>query len=78
KEWVSVNKIRRYSKFENVNICMDEVERLGFFIELELLIDDTMKKDYESVLLDYANSLGIDTTRRINSHYDTMISELDK
>lgn len=78
QEWVSVNKIRRYSKYENVNICMDKVERLGCFIELELLIDENDNKDYESVLLDYASKLGIDVSRRINSHYDTMISELDK
>lgn len=78
QEWVSVNKIRTYSKYENVNICMDEVERLGCFIELELLIDENDDKDYESILLEYANKMGIDTDKRINSHYDTMISELDK
>lgn len=78
KEWVQVIKKRRYSKYENVNICMDEVERLGYFIELELLIDESDDKDYESILLDYAKILGIDTNKRINSHYDTMISELDK
>ncbi len=78
KEWVQVNKKRVYSKYDDVNICMDEVERLGYFIELELLIDENDEKDYESILLDYAKKLGIDTARRINSHYDTMISELDK
>ena len=78
KEWVQVNKKRVYSKYDDVNICMDEVERLGYFIELELLIDENDEKDYESILLDYAKKLGIDTDRRINSHYDTMISELDK
>ena len=78
QEWVQVNKVRRYSKYENVNVCMDEVERLGCFIELELLIEDNDDKDYESILLDYASKLGIDASRRINSHYDTMISELDK
>lgn len=28
KEWVQVNKKRRYSKYQNYNICIDEVERL--------------------------------------------------
>lgn len=78
QEWVTVNKVRRYSKYENVSICMDEVERLGYFIELELLIEDSDDLDYESVLLDYATKLGIDASRRINSHYDTMISEINK
>lgn len=78
KPWVQVNKKRKYSKYKDVNICMDEVERLGCFIELELLIDESNDVDYESELLSVANTLGIDTENRINSHYDTMISELDK
>lgn len=78
KPWVQVNKKRKYSKYNNVNICMDEVERLGCFIELELLIDENNDIDYERELLAVADTLGIDTSMRINSHYDTMISELDK
>ncbi len=77
KPWVQVNKKRRYSKYENVNICMDEVERLGCFVELELLIADKDDIDYESTLIDIAKQLGINPNNRINSHYDTMISELD-
>lgn len=77
KPWVQVNKKRKYSKYEDVNICMDEVERLGCFIELELLIPEDNDIDYESELLGVAKTLGINPENRINSHYDTMISELD-
>ncbi len=76
KKWVEVKKQRRYTKYKDCNICIDEVERLGNFIELELLIDKKEDIDYEQKLLDYAKELGIDTNNRINSHYDTMISEL--
>lgn len=55
---------------------MDEVERLGFFVELELVIEEENDYDYEKQLLDLAKELGIDIDNRINSHYDTMISEL--
>lgn len=78
KPWVQVNKKRRYSTYEDVNICMDEVERLGNFVELELLVSENNDIDYESKLLSIAHYLGIDTNNRINSHYDTMISELEK
>lgn len=78
KEWVRVNKKRRYSKYENANICIDEVERLGSFVELEYLINDDNTNDYESELLKIAKILGIDTSKQINSHYDTMISELEE
>lgn len=43
KKWVEVNKKRRYFKYLNYNLCIDEVERLGFFIEIELLVDKKIK-----------------------------------
>ena len=76
KEWVQVNKKRQHSKYKDFNICIDEVERLGTFIEIELLVDEDNDGDYENMLLDVAKEMGIDTDHRINSHYDTMISEL--
>ncbi len=75
--WVEVNKKRRYSKYKEYNICIDEVERLGSFIELEILVDKDNKEDYELALLEVAKKLGINPDKRINSHYDTMISELN-
>ena len=78
KEWVQVNKKRRYSKYKEYNICIDEVERLGTFVEIELLINEDNNKDYEEELYKVAKELGIDKDNRINSHYDTMIYELNK
>lgn len=76
KPWVEVNKKRRYSKYQDCNICIDEVERLGSFIELEFLVEDSNIENYEEKLLEIDKILNIDTNNRINSHYDTMISEL--
>ena len=75
--WVEVNKKRRYSNYKEYNICIDEVERLGSFIELEILVDKDNKEDYELALLEVAKKLGINPDKRINSHYDSMISELN-
>ncbi len=75
-KWVEVKKVRRYSQYKDCNICLDSVERLGDFVELELLIPEKENIDYEAKLLAYAQELNIDITKRINSHYDTMISEL--
>ncbi len=77
KPWVEVNKIRRNTKYKDCNICIDEVEKLGSFIELELLINKNDDIDYEHQLLDIAKELNIDTENRVNSHYDTMIYELE-
>lgn len=76
KEWVQVNKKRQYSKYKDYNICIDQVERLGTFIEIEILVDDGDKTDYEEQLLNIAEEMRVDINNRINSHYDTMISEL--
>lgn len=78
KKWVEVNKKRRYTKYKECNVCIDQVEHLGDFVELELLIESNDAVDYEEKLLSIAESLGIDSSNRINSHYDTMISELKK
>ncbi len=77
KPWVEVNKTRRHTKYQDCNICIDEVEKLGSFIELELLINENNNVDYEKQLLAIAKELNIDTTSRVNSHYDTMIYELE-
>lgn len=77
KKWVEVNKKRRHTKYKDCNICIDCVEKLGDFIELELLVEENDSVDYEKYLLSLAEELKIDTNDRINSHYDTMISELN-
>ena len=77
QKWVVVNKKRRYSKYLNYNLCIDEVERLGSFLEIELLVDEEDKKDYISDLLEIAKTFELTEDNIVNSHYDTMISELN-
>lgn len=76
QEWVQVHKKRRYTNYQGYNICLDEVDKLGFFIEIELLVDENDEKNYEENLLQIAEKFGIKNENRVNSHYDTMISEL--
>lgn len=77
KEWVKVNKKRRYTKYMNANICLDEVEQLGSFVEIEIIVpDDDIKDNYDNDLEKIAINLGIDSKNIVNSHYDTMIHNL--
>ncbi len=78
QKWVVVNKKRRYSKYLNYNLCIDEVERLGSFLEIELLVDEEDKKDYISDLLEIAKTFELTEDNIVNSHYDTMISQLEE
>lgn len=77
KKWVEVNKSRVCTKYRGCNICIDQVEKLGNFIELELLVENNDNIDYEEQLLSIAKELNINTAHRIHSHYDTMISKLE-
>lgn len=77
QKWVVVNKKRRYSKYLNYNLCIDEVERLGTFLEIELLVDEEDKKDYIPNLLEVAKLFQLTESDIVNSHYDTMISKLE-
>lgn len=77
KEWVKVNKKRRYTKYMNANICLDEVKQLGSFVEIEIIVpDDDIKDNYDNDLEKIAINLGIDSKNIVNSHYDTMIHNL--
>ena len=78
KEWVQVNKERRYSKYKNCNICMDKVEGLGEFVEVEMLVSEQDDVDYKEKLFEVAKEIGVETGNIVNSHYDTMIYELRK
>ena len=78
QKWVEVNKKRRYSKYLEYNLCIDEVERLGSFLEIELLVEESDTKDYIPKLLEVAKEFELSEDDIINSHYDTMISLLDE
>ncbi len=75
-KWVVVNKKRLKTRYLDYNLCIDEVEKLGTFIEIELLVDESDKRDYIEDLRSVAEVLDLDKENVVNSHYDTMISEL--
>lgn len=78
-EWVTVEKKRVTTKYKDYNICIDDVKRLGSFIEIEVLTKEENKtKHYEQEILNIAKELGIDIENRINNFYDTMINELNE
>lgn len=77
KKWVTVEKTRVTSSYEEFNICIDTVKYLGDFIEIEIVTEDGNDIHiYEEKILDVAKKLGIDIKNRVNSHYDTMLNEL--
>jgi len=79
EEWVTVEKKRITTNYKEFNICIDEVKGLGEFVEIEIITSEENKADYyENEIIKVCQELSIDPNNRINSHYDTMINELNK
>jgi adenylate cyclase, class 2 len=52
-----VNKVRTYYSVKDIEICLDSVDGLGDFVELEIKGDDRVES--EKILFDTANILGL-------------------
>lgn len=72
-----VKKIRRKGKFGSYEICLDRVEKLGDFIEIEKLTgDDADPESTRQELFDAAAPLGLSPADEETRGYDTQISQL--
>ena len=76
QEVVTVDKVRLESKTEDYTICIDEVAKLGLFIELEVLIEDsTDVKNIQQQMCNFLKNLDIDG-KLWKIPYDTSIRNL--
>jgi len=66
---VSVNKIRLTFEYSDMEIALDEVENLGYFIEIESLNNEGGVKKTRRKLLDYARFLGVKKYINISGGY---------
>ena len=77
KPEVEVKKVRRKGKIGQYKICLDEVENLGSFVELEKLTDDNDDPiKVQEELLQVLESFGIPRSNLEVRGYDTMIFQL--
>lgn len=79
KEAVRIFKTRRTTKYDGLEICLDEVDELGTFVEAEKITDE--KQDAEKVqeeLLEFLTQFGIKKEDRVENGYDTLIYFKDK
>lgn len=74
---VRIYKTRRVAHYEGLELCLDEVDKLGTFIEIEKLTDESADVDHvQSELWKILLKLGIGPDDRIHKGYDTLIREL--
>lgn len=69
---VEVRKNRKQYKYKDFTICLDKVDGLGEFIEVEILIEGSSKRA-EKKILDFIKELDVDLSGRTMKGYDTLI-----
>lgn len=73
-EQVRVGKNRRKCKYGDYEICLDEVDDLGGFIEVEKMSEEDGKK-IQKEITDFLISLGVRPEDLVTIGYDTMIEQ---
>lgn len=74
---VEVRKTRRKCMLGEYEVCLDEVDKLGAFVEIEKLTNDEVDpKEIQEELLEVLESLGLSRNDQEFRGYDTQIYEL--
>lgn len=75
-EDISYTKHRQVAKYNTVELCLDEVEDLGWFVEAEILTDDTADADaVQAELWELLQQLGIKPADRLDKTYNELMRE---
>lgn len=77
KKVVEIHKVRRKTRYQTYEICIDEVKDLGSFIEVEVMSDDDAKTVQEQLFI-FLQSLGVNPENRVTKGYDTLLYEKNK
>jgi len=75
KEAERVKKVRETTRYNGCAICVDEVEDLGSFIEMEKLAEGGDSVKIQEELFKFFLSLGISPEDRVWSGYDILMME---
>ncbi|MDO8482814.1 MAG: class IV adenylate cyclase [bacterium] len=75
REAARVNKARETTRYNGCEICVDEVENLGSFIEMEKLSEDGDSVKIQEELFRFFLSLGVLLEDRAFSGYDILMME---
>jgi adenylate cyclase class 2 len=69
---VSVNKTRSITYYNNFEICVDNVEDLGDFIEVERMVDEGEAKLIQDEMFTFLESFGVKSEDRVFEGYDIL------
>lgn len=71
KEIARTTKTRRKCKLADYEICVDRVDELGDFLEMEKMTSEDPKK-VQDTMLELLYKIGIDVSQRVNVGYDVL------
>jgi len=73
---VAINKNRRIAKYQDYEICLDEVDGLGKFIEIEKLAEDTVDVDaIQTELWKLLEQLGVSKADEVTRSYNVLVRD---
>lgn len=75
KEVIQVNKERLQTNFQGITICLDEVEGLGYFIEVEKMSSTEDSQQVQNELFQFLETLGVKKTQQVFKGYDRLLEE---
>ena len=70
---VEVHKVRRKTNYNDWEICLDEVDGLGSFVEAEKLGEDGEAEAIQKELFDFLKTLGVKEEDQMTRGYDTLV-----
>ncbi len=74
---VRIKKTRQTAKYKDLELCLDEIDKLGTFIEVEKLAQDDVDVDeIQNDLWQLLIQLGVNPSDRVHKGYDTLMHEL--
>lgn len=74
---IQVKKTRQRAHYQTMDICLDQVDDLGVFIELEQQTD-APGPAVQAALFAFLQTLGVGLEDRVTKGYDTMLKEKRK
>lgn len=74
---VFISKHRRNAQYNGLELCLDVIDGLGTFVEVEQLADDKADVDLiQAELWSLLKKLGISDSDRVHKGYDTLMREM--
>lgn len=78
KPAVQISKQRQTAHYRDFEICLDQIDGLGSFIELEKIGHEDAADKIQMELIAFLAELGISPSNKVNKGYDILMLEMER